>query len=188
MLIVCGVIAVVLVSVGSSFMDPINNYKKYGVHFDTADEFKAHVESHYDSWCEDQRSDFLYVNEQGEMIFDQESYEEYCQEHKQESSFFDGKNERYEYYYLDSYAYLVSYSVDGYEISDIYMVNKENSTKVMYAEEIAREHFTGTIALYLCACIIVYVIVIAVNKKKVLAGAYDADKAEEAVQEEIVAE
>ncbi|MBO5776862.1 MAG: helix-turn-helix transcriptional regulator, partial [Clostridia bacterium] len=188
MLIVCGVIAVVLVSVGSSFMDPINNYKKYGVHFDTADEFKAHVEGHYDSWCEDQRSDFSYVNEQGKMIFDQESYEEYCQEHKEESSFYDGKNERYEYYCLDSYAYLMCYSIDGYEISDIYMVNKENSTKVMYAEEIAREHFTGTIAVYLCVCIIVYAIVIAVNKKKVLAGAYNADKAEESVQEEIVAQ
>ena len=188
MLIVCGVIAVVLVSVGSSFMEPNKYYEKYGVHFDTVGEFKAHVEGHYDSWCEDQKQYFLYENEQGEMIFDQEGYEEYCQEHKKESSLYVGENVRYEYYCLDSYAYFVSYSVvDGYEISDIYMLSEENSAKALNAEEIARENFTGIIALYLCACIIVYVIVIAVNKKKVLAGA-DENKAEKPELDELATE
>ena len=191
MSVICGVGALVLVSVGHGIIgSPPFFLDRYYQKFEDVQEFKACIESEYDAMCEEVKADFYIENEFGELVFLEEEYNAYCEGEK-------------EYYVIKSpdgtvlceyycqrvlrYQVKVDYDNNGNIEKISYLSWADNDKALMDDTEVARIQFYIVAATYLGVCAVVYIILAMVNKKKVLAGAVDCNKTKEK-DVEIVAE
>ena len=190
MSLICGVGALVLVSVGHGIIgSPPFFLNRYYQKFEDVQEFKAYIEGEYDAMCEEVKADFYIENEFGELVLLEEEYNAYCEGEKEyyEIKSSDG-TVLCEYYCqrILSYQVKVDYDNDG-NIEISYLSWADNNKALMDDIEVARIQFYIVAAAYLGVCAVVYIILAIVNKKKVLAGAVDCNKTKEK-NVEIVAE
>ncbi len=172
MTLICGIIAIVLVGVGHIFLIPDVYYHHILPHrtYDTFEDFKEEYEGRCDAWCEDQkdRERFWYENEQGELVFDQNDFDNYCYSQRVEDFLEDDKGHVYRYYYLyDDMPGILSYEKSDNEIWDIKVFDAELADACV---TIVKNFFGIVFIVYFAICAVIYQSLAHKNKKKVLAG------------------
>ncbi|MBO5776961.1 MAG: helix-turn-helix transcriptional regulator [Clostridia bacterium] len=185
--VICGIGTIVLFSVGHGIIGAISSEDRYYLQYDNVEDFKKQMETEYDAWCEELKDVYCVENEDGEIVFYEELYKKNCESVKHYGKIKNSNGEVLcEYYCLkDSYKNVRVYcDVDGN--LQISYFNEANYRLALENKEIARIHFNNLNATCLGICAIVYIVMASTCKKKVLVGEDHADKAEEAVQEEIV--
>ena len=175
MTLICGIIAILLLGVGHIFVIPDVYYNQIVAHktFATFEEFKEYTEGQCDDWCEAQkdRERFWYENQQGELVFDQNDFDNYCYSQKGEGFLEDEQGHMYKYYYL----YSEGPGILSYEKSD----NEVWNIKVFDAElaedcvTIVKNFFGIVFIVYFGICAVIYKSLAHKNKKKVLLGTSD---------------
>ena len=186
MTLICGIIAILLLGVGHVFIIPEVYYNQIVTHktFATFEEFKEYTEGRCDDWCEAQkdRERFWYENEQGELVFDEGDFFNFCNSQRVEGFLEDDKGHVYEYYYL----YNEEPGILSYEKSD----NEVWNIKVFDAElaedcvSIVKNYLGIIFILYFGICAVIYKSLTKKNAKKILLGTSDnnGNNAEETIE------
>ena len=147
-------------------------------YFSGWDQVKEYTESDYDLWLDETCGS----NEVLRQVANIE-YKRYGQlTHEDESRYDHPLTSETYYYHKDHIKNVITRQTDGNGSFDVEEIINHK------VEKIAMPIVYSLLGIDLVASFIFYMLLSNKNKKKVLAGAYDADKAEEAVQEEIVAE
>ncbi len=192
MLVICGSIAVIGSVVGFCVIEYAVDFLQPNSEFISVESFKSYVEGECDAWIEENYNpeDWMFDNGNGYLEFDHEGFQAYYSENIKEDALLD-----------ENFKVLCGYRCLKNKYAEIKAVTDKdgNITVQLFTDQDIREAYINKdVALqnlgfavglmYFGVVIALYIVLANVNKKKVLAGAYDADKAEEAVQEEIVAE
>ena len=179
MTLICGIIAIVLVGVGHIFLIPDIYYNHILPHrtYDTFEEFKEEYERRYDDWCEDQKEieRFWYEDSQGELVFDEAEFENFCRSQMEEDFLEDDKGHMYRYYYsYDDRPGILSYEKSDNKITDIKVFDAELADDCV---TIVKNFFGIVFIVYFAICAVIYQSLAHKNKKKVLAGTVGCVKA-----------
>ncbi|MBO7222246.1 MAG: hypothetical protein J6V37_04265, partial [Clostridia bacterium] len=184
MILICGIIAGVLSGVLHIFISPHFYYNIFTATYNTVEEFKEHYESEYDEWCNEQKEYYWIKNEQGELVFDQEAYDDYCALRKDVGYLEDANGHAYEYYALSDSITGLTYERQGNKIWNIQVFDMDDTYACV---QLVKDCFGFVFVLYFGVCAVIYKSKTDKNKKKVLAGA-DENKAEKPEFEELAAE
>ena len=188
MSVICGVGAIVFVSIGHGIFASSIYVNKHYQKFNDLQEFKAYMEGMHDAMCEDEKIYFWQTDESGETVFLQEEYDAYCENLKKQMQIIDSDGKVLcEYYCREGEEYRTTFDYDKDGNIEILYLSHEDNYQAWAEREHARIIFYTVAAAYLGVCAVVYIILAMVNKKKVLAGAVDCNKTKEK-DVEIVAE
>ena len=191
MLVICGSIAVIGSVVGLCVIEYAVDFKKPSSTFSSVAKFEEYVEGECDAWIEEYYNpeDWLFDDGNGNLEFDQEGFHAYYLENIKEDALMDEK-----------FNVLCEYRCLKNEYAEIKAVTDKdgNITVQLFTDQDIREAYNNyddalqnlgfaVGLIYFGVVIALYIVLANVNKKKVLAGADDADKVE-GRQKEIVAE
>ncbi|MBO7326625.1 MAG: hypothetical protein J6U74_03850 [Clostridia bacterium] len=192
MLVICGSIAAIGSVVGFCVIEYAVDFLQPNSEFISVESFKSYVEGECDAWIEEYYNpeDWMVDNGNGYLEFDHEGFNAYYSENIKEDALLDENfNVLCEYRCLRNKYEEIKAVTDKDGNITVQLFTKQDFQDKYIDKDNALQNFGFAVGLmYFGVVIALYIVLANVNKKKVLAGAYDADKAEEAVQEEIVAE